>query len=110
MTTEPTGEAMPNETGDPRRVFAPRLFEGTTALVTGAGRGIGRSIALGFAELGADLVLASNEPEELSGVGEGAQPWPTVARSRREHTRRRFRRGDARRRTGAVRRGRLRHQ
>src|SRR5688572_1199957 len=70
MTTEPTGGAMPNETGDPRRVFAPRLFEGTTALVTGAGRGIGRSIALGFAELGADLVLASNEPDELSGVGE----------------------------------------
>lgn len=61
---------MSNETSDPRRVFAPGLFEGTTALVTGAGRGIGRSIALGFAHLGADLVLASNEWDELSAVGE----------------------------------------
>jgi peroxisomal trans-2-enoyl-CoA reductase len=55
---------------DPRRVFAPGLFDGTTALVTGAGRGIGRAIAVGFAELGANVVLASNEPDELQAVGE----------------------------------------
>lgn len=54
---------------DPRRAFAPDLFAGTTALVTGAGRGIGRSIALGFAELGGNVVLASNEPDELTAVG-----------------------------------------
>lgn len=61
---------MSSESADPRRVFAPGLFEGTTALVTGGGRGIGRAIALGFAELGADVVLASNEPDELKQVGE----------------------------------------
>ena len=59
-----------SETFDPRRVFAPGVFDGTTALVTGAGRGIGEAIAVGFAELGADVVLASNEPDELQVVGE----------------------------------------
>jgi peroxisomal trans-2-enoyl-CoA reductase len=61
---------MGSDGSDPRRVFAPGLFEGTTAVVTGAGRGIGRSIALGFADLGANIVLASNEPAELALVGE----------------------------------------
>jgi peroxisomal trans-2-enoyl-CoA reductase len=61
---------MSSEMTDPRRVFAPGLFDGTTAVVTGAGRGIGRATALGFAGLGADVVLASNEPEELQQVGE----------------------------------------
>jgi gluconate 5-dehydrogenase len=38
------------------------------ALVTGAGRGIGRAIALGFAEAGANLVLAARSAEQIEVV------------------------------------------
>ncbi len=39
-----------------------------TAIVTGAGRGIGRAIALGLAAAGADVVLASRTDEQLNQV------------------------------------------
>jgi len=38
-------------------------FEGQTALITGAGRGIGKTIALKFALSGADTVLVDMNPE-----------------------------------------------
>jgi NAD(P)-dependent dehydrogenase (short-subunit alcohol dehydrogenase family) len=38
---------------------------GKTALITGAGRGIGRGLALAFAEAGADIALNSRTEEEL---------------------------------------------
>jgi NAD(P)-dependent dehydrogenase (short-subunit alcohol dehydrogenase family) len=50
---------------DPRASFAQGLFEGRTAVVTGGGRGIGRAAGAGFARLGANVVIASNAPEEL---------------------------------------------
>nr|WP_314437208.1 glucose 1-dehydrogenase [uncultured Brevundimonas sp.] len=51
-----------------------------TALVTGASRGLGRAVALGFAEAGADVVLAARNAAKLETVAEairalGRRAW-----------------------------------
>ena len=43
-------------------------LEGKIALVTGASRGIGKAIALAFADAGADLAIASRKLEDLEKV------------------------------------------
>lgn len=56
-------------------------LQGKTAVITGAGRGIGRAIALELAREGANIVLAAPElneiekvAEEVRGLGVGALP------------------------------------
>ena len=42
--------------------------EGQVAIITGAGPGMGRAIAIGFAERGVDVVLSSRRVERLDAV------------------------------------------
>jgi NAD(P)-dependent dehydrogenase (short-subunit alcohol dehydrogenase family) len=46
-------------------MFQSDLFKGRTILITGGGTGLGRSMALRFAELGAKIFLAARRPEPL---------------------------------------------
>jgi NAD(P)-dependent dehydrogenase (short-subunit alcohol dehydrogenase family) len=48
-------------------------LDGSRALVTGAGRGIGEACALALAAAGADVVLASRSSDELEAVAERAR-------------------------------------
>jgi len=45
-------------------------LDNKVALVTGASRGIGRAIAMGLAQSGADLVIASRKKDDLEKVAE----------------------------------------
>jgi NAD(P)-dependent dehydrogenase (short-subunit alcohol dehydrogenase family) len=55
-------------------------LDGKLALVTGAGRGIGRAIALALAEAGAELVLLSRTGRELEAVAEEVRARGSSAR------------------------------
>jgi NAD(P)-dependent dehydrogenase (short-subunit alcohol dehydrogenase family) len=48
----------------------PMFRDGAVAIVTGAGPGMGRAIAVGFAERGVDVVLAARRRERLEAVAD----------------------------------------
>ena len=43
-----------------------QLLEGKIALITGGGRGIGKSVALAFAREGADIVITARTDAQLN--------------------------------------------
>jgi NAD(P)-dependent dehydrogenase (short-subunit alcohol dehydrogenase family) len=73
-------------------MFLPSFqLDGKTAVVTGAGRGIGRALAIGLAEAGADVALLSRTEEDLKGtaaaiedLGRQALVFPTDVTDREQ--------------------------
>ena len=49
-------------------LFAPDLFDGETVLITGGGTGIGKALALAYADHGADVAIASRSMDHLEPV------------------------------------------
>jgi NAD(P)-dependent dehydrogenase (short-subunit alcohol dehydrogenase family) len=57
----------------------PTPLAGTTAIVTGAGRGIGAACALALADAGADVALVARSADELTAVAEQVRTLGRVA-------------------------------
>lgn len=72
MTIDPARSAMPS-----------MRLDGRIAIVTGAGRGLGRGCALALAEAGADIALLARSRDQLEQVATeverlGRRAWPLV--------------------------------
>jgi 3-oxoacyl-[acyl-carrier protein] reductase len=63
--------------------MADRMLSGKTAIVTGAGRGLGRAMALGLAHAGANVVLtAARNRQEIDLVADEVAENPTAGKVR----------------------------
>lgn len=56
-------------------VYKPDLFKGQTAIITGAGSGMGRAMAVLFARLGAKVVICGRREERLKETSDGIKKY-----------------------------------
>jgi len=56
-------------------VYKPDLFKGQTAIITGAGSGMGRAMAVLFSRLGAKVVICGRREERLKETAEGIKKY-----------------------------------
>src|ERR1700677_4002365 len=79
--THPTEQATPQAAGQPLTHPAPQARHRKVALVTGAGRGIGRATALALLQDGYRVVLSGRSAEPLQMLQEqaNAEGWEALA-------------------------------
>ena len=71
-TDEPAfpSAVIEREAGEEAPMFVDGLFAGKKILVTGGGTGLGKAMARGFAEAGADVIISSRHEDELLAAGD----------------------------------------
>ncbi|WP_327739471.1 SDR family oxidoreductase [Streptomyces nojiriensis] len=78
MENPPRGLPAPPALG--AAALPPGTYAGQVVLVTGGGTGLGKAIAIEFARLGADLVIASRRAEQLKAAREELAAVPGAGR------------------------------